>query len=196
MSIENQSTLKIKKYRNENENKKLHITLQGIKKSISHSRKNDEENTKDICLGEMNVNKPNNQHQQEDRRFYISIRKNLSGFSGRYYKDKPIKNCRLESYNLNYKELVQLKDCINELLTNIPINKIIQTETKNDYNLKLQEYRSLLSLTHGYKDKDYKNNYKFISSSVMNMIKQKVDSIEIYNFVQDAIDIHKRNNQI
>lgn len=57
---------------------------------------------------------------------------------------------------------------------------------------KLQEYESLLDFKDEYFGKDYKNNLKFIKYAVNKFLKQNTKQVEIIQFIQDTIDIHKR----
>ncbi len=67
-----------------------------------------------------------------------------------------------------------------------------------DYNNKLMELKSYLNFNDFYHGKELKNNFKFIESYVKKIekINYKNQSTEwksnLYKFIQDAIDVHKR----
>lgn len=60
---------------------------------------------------------------------------------------------------------------------------------------RLNEYKKLLDFNNEFYKKDFKNNYKFTSSSVKKMIKKNEDSEVIISFLKNIIKIQKEWNK-
>lgn len=62
----------------------------------------------------------------------------------------------------------------------------------NNITKKLQEYKSLMDYNNEYFKRDFKNNVKFMEYAISKFIKKKLSENDIVEFINTAINIHKR----